>query len=131
MSEIITTEAAWPAALPVALALNTEKSPASERAILDRFRIDPPTFALLRKNPRFLQEIAAASQCSDITVEQFRSKATVLANDVMEDVYEIAKDEDVDPAVRRGCAGDIVKWAYPQEKDTGAGVPQVNVQINL
>lgn len=107
----------------------------SAKEVLLRHGVSKERFRELCKYPPFIR---AVKQFKKEIAEQgvtFKMKSRLLAEDVLEDAYLLAKDPGVPVSVRTKNIENIVRWGElePQkgEKGSGVGGPQFNIQINL
>lgn len=103
--------------------------------VMQRYDVTMEDLKKLRKHQPFI--VAVRNHQKDIKENglTFKLKSKMLAEELLEDSFLLAKDSNIPPAVRTKNIENIVRWGELEPaKKTGEGSdtgPQFNIQINL
>jgi hypothetical protein len=119
----------WPPRLSFDVALGVE----DEETIRERYGMDAEEFAHIMAQPAFRVELATHYSVLRETGATFAVKAKLIAEEKLQEMYEIISSKLVDAKVRMETWRAVVKAAGLEEK-AGAGInanaQTVNIQIN-
>lgn len=99
------TIVAWDPRLALELAMSGSE-PQKYMEVFDRYRIDHAAAVELIQNPLFLKQLEGYKQELEASGMSFRMKARVLAEDLLPEAYDIAKD----PAYPAAVRADMIQW---------------------